>query len=481
MKCLLATALLCLLLTANLSAQCVLSCPTADGESVQALLDATAAAGGGVVQLEPRVYSVCSPLVVGSNTHLRGAMHGATVVRAVSGFAGRTVSNSYIVSVIGAVGASNVTISDLTADIFTCDVHANVISLLPASTTGSSTYDGTVVTNATVERVETLGAPDYHSYMIWNLRGRHIRYLNNWIDGNATAANLIQEGMESYGGYDVLMSGNTVKNIGNACVTIGSGNGEIADTNTNSIRVVDNYLSGCTVGVNLTAANEIDGETTSHTLIRGNVIVDSRQFGIDVPVNAGTFQRDLQISGNTIRNITGSLGTGIRLWTVSGLTSDSNGIVGTLVEGNHIENVSGPNSFGIMVHRYPNARILNNTIIGTSAESVFVRNSEDVEIVGNRIRQSGKMSIGIYQSTGTGTMARFTVERNRLMDWLGTTSSIFVSGAKRGTVKDNVFSRTDAAVPSPITLAASSCGVTVSGNVPWYLASYSQLTSPACP
>ena len=35
---------------------CPSSCPTADDVAVQAALDAAAANGGGIVQLEPRVY-----------------------------------------------------------------------------------------------------------------------------------------------------------------------------------------------------------------------------------------------------------------------------------------------------------------------------------------------------------------------------------------------------------------------------------------
>lgn len=464
----------------RLSAQCMMSCPTADEVSVQAQLDATALAGGGVVEITQPVLNVCGPLVVGSNTHLRGSTRGGTTVRAVTGFAGKVVSNSTLVAVIGTVGTTNVTISDLTADINTCDVHSNVIALLPASSTPASEYDGTVVTNATVERVEIHGAPGYHSYMIWNLRGQHIRYLNNWIDGHSTSIGVGQEGMESYGGYDVLMLGNTVLNIGNSCVIIGSGNGEIPNANTNSIRVVDNYLSGCTTGINVTVAFAIGTESTSHTLLRGNVIVDSRSFGIDAPVFVGTFQRDLQITGNTIRNIPNALSAGIRLWTVAGQLIAGSGVIGTLVQGNHVENVSGANSFGIQLHRYPNARLLDNTIIGTGSEGIRVYDSGDTEVVGNRISMATSNGIAVHKSASY-TSARVIVERNRIDNWSPTTSGIIVLGTSRGTVKDNVFSRGDAAVPSPITLASGTCGMSVSGNVPWYLATYTQPTSPACP
>jgi len=478
MKSILAAALL--LFGANLSAQCVFSCPTTDQVAVQATLDATAAAGGGIVQLEPRVYSVCSPLIIGSITHLRGAMRGSTVVRAVTGYIGRTVSNSYVSSVIGTVGTSNVTISDLTADIFTCNVHSNVISLLPTSIAGAESYDGTEVVNATVERVEVLGAPGYHSYMIWNLRGQHIRFLNNWIDGNSASASsggANQEGLESYGGIDVLMAGNTVKNIGAACVTLGSGG--IVDSDTEGLRVVDNYLSGCTVGISLTASGVSNGESNAHTMIRGNVIVDSREAGIDVPVDVGAYERDLQIAGNTIRNVSSSFGSGIRLRS-NGAEIGSESVIGTVVTGNHVEDVTGAYSFGIFVLNYPSARVLNNTVIDTWSDGIRVYNSSDTEVVGNRISGAGNTAVGVYR-TGSLTSERVIVERNRISDWSPLTSGVLVLGTSRGTVKDNVFIRSDTAVPSPVVVTSGSCGFAISGNVPWYLASYTQPTSPACP
>lgn len=460
----------------RLSAQCFLSCPTADDAVIQSMLDAST----GTVQLDGRVYHVCSARIVGSNTHLRGAGKGATIIRAVSSYTGRTVSNSYVSSLIGAVGANNVTVSDLTIDTFTCGVHANALSLLPTSTTASA-YDGAVVTNATVRDVEVAAAPGFHAYQVWNLKGQHVKFLNNWIDGNSTSQSTggqNQEGLESYGGYDVLMSGNTVKNIGYACVTIGSGS--IAASDIHGVRVVDNYLSGCTIGVQVTAAAVYDGEANAHTLIRGNVIVDSRMAGIDVPVDVGSYERDLQITGNTIRNVTNSLAAGIWLRSNGGLAIGPESVIGTLVANNHVESVTGANSFGIYLLNYPKARVLDNTIIGTASDGIRVYNSSDTEIVGNRITSAGNTAIGVYR-TGSLTSARVMVERNRINDWSPFTSGVLVLGTSRGTVKDNVFARADAATPGPITVTSGSCGFSISGNVPWYLPSYTQPTTAGCP
>src|SRR5688572_1607959 len=195
MKCALAVILLSVLIGLRAHAQCSASCPSADDSVLQAKL-----AGGGTVELEARSYLICSPVIVPSNTHLKGAGTGSTTLRAVDGFGGKMVSNSYVGSLVGAVGATNVKISDLAVDMFTCGVHANGISLLPTSVGGPSAYDGVVVTDSTVENTKVLGMPGFHSYMVWNLKGRGIKYLNNWIDGNSTSAGAPQEGLKSYGG-----------------------------------------------------------------------------------------------------------------------------------------------------------------------------------------------------------------------------------------------------------------------------------------
>ena len=52
----------------------------------------------------------------------------------------------------------------------------------------------------------------------------HNKILNNWVDGGVARVlpgGSSQEGIESYGGTDVLISGNTVQNVGNAGLNLG--------------------------------------------------------------------------------------------------------------------------------------------------------------------------------------------------------------------------------------------------------------------
>jgi hypothetical protein len=167
---------LSLFFSARLSAQCPVSCPTADDLDIQAQLDAAAAAGGGIVQLEPRVYSTCATLIVGSNTHLRGAGRGATIIRGSANLSpSKFVGGIHAAATIASVGATNVTVSALTVDHSACQRNANGISLLPNLDTE------TVTTNSMITEVEVIGSgnPSLHNYMIWNLRGQGIKILNN--------------------------------------------------------------------------------------------------------------------------------------------------------------------------------------------------------------------------------------------------------------------------------------------------------------
>jgi parallel beta-helix repeat protein len=467
-----------LLVSFSLKAQlCPVSCPTSDDTLVQGLLD-SAAAGGGTVQLEPRVYNTCNALVIKSNVHLRGAGRGATIIRGSADITGAIVDNSFLGASVGAVGAHNVSVSDLTIDHASCSRNANGVAFIPAGVPGGGLqdYTGTVTTNGYIARVEVLGAPDFHSYMIWNLRGQHIKIVDNWIDGGATSFST-QEGIESFGGYDVIIGNNTVSNMGGACVNLGSAGIESSDTK--GIFVENNYLSGCNVGVNLGTSNENGNQLNSNSHIRGNVIRDIRQTGIDISVAVSTNEINLDVSHNAIRNVTGTFAAGIMLRASGDGVLDPNAIVANTIDGNLIANVRGTNSHGIRLLSYPNARILNNTIVGTDYEGIFALDTNDTEIVANRVVDSGTVPVGVYGSAPDQS-SRVVVDRNRIL-WSTPNAGILVLGVTTASVRDNVFSRKGAGAPSPIVVAVGACGVTVSGNLPWYPVNWLNVSSAACP
>jgi parallel beta-helix repeat protein len=465
-------------LSLSLTAQpCPMTCPTSDDSLIQGLLDSAAAAGGGTVELEPRIYYTCKALLIKSNVHLRGAGRGATIIRGSASISGLTVDNAYLGASLGAVGADHVSVSDLTIDHATCARNANGIAFIPGGLPGddSQAYNGTVPTNGYIARVEILGTPDYHNYMIWNLKGQHIKIVDNWVDGGATFA-LPQEGIESFGGHDVVISNNTVKNIGSACVNVGSAG--VAGSETRGIFVENNYLSGCQVGINLGTSNENGNHLNSHTHIRGNVIREIRQIGIDVPVAISTNEVNLDISHNTIRNVNGVQAAGIRLRASGGVLDPSTTVANT-IEGNLIANVRGSNAHGIRVLSYPNARILNNTIVGTDYEGIYAFDTNDAEIVGNRVEDVGTVPIGVYAS-GPGWSSRVVIERNRVM-WSTQNAGVLAIGLTTASIRDNIFSRKGTGLPTPIVFGGGTCGTTISGNLAWYAVNWTNVSSSACP
>ncbi len=464
-------------------APCPLSCPTADDIELQATLDTTAAAGGGVVHLEPRTYFTCTALIVGTNTHLRGAGRGVTIIRGSTNISGKVVDNSYVGASIGTVGTRNVTISDLTVDHATCARNANGIAFLPGTQPGGD-YDGQESENGVVERVEVLGSPSYHSYMIWNLKGRHMKIVDNWVDGGATDQQSPQEGIESFGGLDVLIANNTVRNIGYACLNVGSAG--LPDSGTVGVTMTGNYLENCQIGVNLgTSLMGSEPMNQTHTKVIGNTIVAARFVGIDVAVVDGTMESDLIISNNTIRDISANAAIGIRM-RASGGPIGPEAVVANTIAGNHIENIRGKNAHGIRLTGYHDVRVIDNTITGVDYGGVFALDSNDLEIVGNRIERVGTATANlapiVLQSSVPSGFQRFVVENNLLRNWLGLATGILVLNGKQGTIRGNVFTRNDTAQPSPVIVTSGSCDVTVSGNVAWYLPAWAGgALVPACP
>jgi parallel beta-helix repeat protein len=456
-----------LVAASDASAQCFSGCPTNDEIAIQQQLDAAAAAGGGVVQLEARVYLICEPLIVGSNTTLRGAGRGATILRGSPAANGKIIDGSLVLASIATVGTRNVVISDLTIDHTACQRNTNGISLLPKAVAGAGLqeYAGDPVENSSIERVEVLGAPQFHSYMIWNLRGRHIKITGNWVDGGASSLSN-QEGIESFGGHDVLISGNTVKNIGFACLSIGSAG--LRDSGLFGITATDNHLANCTIGVNLgTSKSGSDALSNFHTRIAGNVITGARKVGIDLAVVPGTVESDLIVTENSISDMDADQAIGILLRASETSVLDGDAVVANTISDNHIQNIRGTNANGIKLLGYPNVRLINNTINGTDHAGIFALDSDDLEIVGNRVEKTGSSAIVLNASSSAG-FARFVVERNVVRDWKSLTSGILVLTGKSGIVRDNVFSRTDPFSPSPVTVASKSCSVVITGNTALY-------------
>ena len=442
-------------------------CPTSDDLTIQNAIGAAVAAGGGTVQLEARVYDICQSVVLASNVHLRGRGIGATVLQTRAGYPTGPLA-TFGASIVGA-GVANVSVTGLTLDQRTNGRVANGIAFVPAN----ADFSGTVSSNILIERNQVIGAPvdGGHQYFIWNMRGQHVKILHNWVNGGfaSQASAPLGEGIESFGGYDVLVEGNTVQGIGGNCLNFGSAGG-IPDTHTVGLFVRNNYAFLCSIGISIGTGDET--QQTAHSIIAGNVIIYAWKTGIFVLASGGNSLRDLQIRDNTIRNIgaprSPSIADGILLYAALGTSP-----ISTIVEGNQIDSVSGI-AFGIRLESYSNARILNNSILRPSREGIYASNADNLEMKGNRIQGSGLR--GIY--TGPSAETQILTD-NLVIDWGSASDGIRLEGVRYGVVRDNMFKRTDAARPEPVVLGWS-CGIAVSGNVVLYPGSINNSMPPPC-
>lgn len=445
-------------------------CPTSDDIAIQNAISAAAAAGGGTVQLEARIYDICQSVVLASDVHLRGRGIGATVLRTRPGWPTGPLA-TFGASIIGS-GVTNVSVVGLTLDQRTSGRVANGIAFVPAN----ADFSGTVSNNILIEGTQVIGAPidGGHQYLIWNMRGQNVKILHNWVDGGfvSQAAASFEEGIESFGGYDVLVEGNTVQGIGGTCLNFGSAAG-IPDTYTAGVFIRNNYAFLCNVGINIAGADE--SQQTAYAIVSGNVIVYAWKAGITVLAGPGTSLRDLQITGNTIRAVgvprASSLADGILLSGGTGARP-----ITTIVEANQIDLVTGT-AFGIRVQFYSNVRILNNSILKTSREGIYVDSANDIEMRGNRIEGVGLR--GIYTGSSVPMQAQIITD-NFIIDWGAESDGIRLDGVSYGVVRDNTFRRTDAARPQPVVMGAGTCGVAVSGNVVLYAGPINNAVPPGC-
>jgi parallel beta-helix repeat protein len=455
------------------------ACPSEDDTFIAGAIAAAKAFGGGRVDLPAGLYEICKPIELVSNVHLHGAGPGATVLRTARALSGPPLTG---LGTIYGRGVNNVSVSDLTLDHRTNSTLHNGIAFVPANTD----FSGTVSSNIRIQNTEVLGTPVVggHQYMIWNMRGQNVKIVNNWVDGGfSTPPSTFtpQEGIESYGGVDVVVTGNTVEGIGTACLNFGSAGHP--NTHTVGLLIQNNYAVRCGVGLNIGTANPVDPQINAHSIITGNVFVDVREAGIKVVVAPGTAEQDLYIAGNTIQNVGPSswVSDGILLFAGSGGTT----IVptrarATMIRDNRIHNVQGI-GFGIRLWTYPNARIIDNSIVNVAREGIYAESSRNLEIRGNRIVAAGLVGIvaGSWYYWGE-EIANQIIVGNTLVNWGADAAGIRMFTTRYGIVKDNIFRRSDAARPTPIVMMAG-CGVTVEGNLALYPESVSNQSSPPCP
>ena len=195
------------------------------------------------------------------------------------------------------------------------------------------------------------------------------------------------------------------------------------------------------------------------------MILNAWSYGIYATAVAGAVYRDLQVTGNTVRNI----GTG----PTNGWALFLNGsptvavtpptVIANVISDNVIENAMGPNSYGILISQYPNVRVFGNTITGVGHSGIYCLAAHDCDVSRNRIVNAALFGILI-----SGPSFRPVVKDNIIWQWarLSGTAGISVNTAMNGVIQGNSFYFDNSATvePAAVRVEAGSTQVVVANN-----------------
>jgi hypothetical protein len=360
-----------------------------DTDAIQGALDDVGVSGG-ICYLPVGTYLITNTLSVGSGTIVRGAGRGRTVLRGSPGaYPGRVVAGYWAYATLALVGRDHSTVENLTIDHMTNGTWANGIIL---AAEGASS-DGVPTTYSTVQRCEIKAWPS-HQYLIWNLRGEHNQILDNYLDGGTTSfdPSSEEEGIEIYGGEDILVSGNSVVNVGSHGIF--SPSGDISLAARTGIMITSNSVLSCGTGICVMCGNQVQDSFS----IENNIVEQSYSSGISITADALAVLRNWSIRANII---IGAGDAGIWLY-----GNSSAALVNVEVAGNTVLCGSG-NNYGMAAFYWSNTDFLSNEVAYCYAGFYLVHSS------------------------------RLSFKLNRTEQI--TTSSMALDGSSFVTVADNVF------------------------------------------
>lgn len=440
---------------------------TDDTATIQAALDRIALAGGGALFIPRGIYRITDTLSIGNETTIRGAGIGVTVLRGdAGGYTGKTVDGTALYATLGAVAKSRITVENLTIDHATNATEANGIAFV-----AGTAYTGTVCTDCTVRDCEILGY-DAHEYLIWSMRGERMKFVNNRLDGGATdfgGSDLDQNGIEVYGGSDVLVHGNSIRRIGSAGVIVTSATPVIDATDSTGIVITGNHISGGRHGVWLGTVYDAPSGAQNLTdiVVANNVIRDCAGYGIKLNAEvAGTTVSGLLIEGNHVYDCL----EGIVAY-ASFVETTHNGIA---IRGNTVRGTTTTSTGAIYCHQFPNVTIEGNEIITSANNGVRVASMAGCAIRGNRIASCAKEGIlasalteseisgnGCTTMTLGGISADSCVRTRVLsnhVSGLGTGSvAVLVTGSTRCTVVGNTVYRSAEVGGPDVAVTGTAC------------------------
>lgn len=370
---------------------------TLTSAAIQAAIDARAALGGGPVYLAAGSFAITDFVEVKDNVSLIGAGRGATVLEGASSISGGG-SGSFAIGVVGCLGVENASIRSLTVDLATNSIGTNGIVL-----TGETSYnDSTVATYCLVDDCEVLMHDDESGpsgYGIWNRNGKRNNITNNVVIGADTSydSDSQNEGIEIFGGEDVLVSGNFLTDVGNAGIFVTTATGSNAVHNKN-ITITDNHIKSCGIGIGAitTAVNSGTTYITDGLVVSNNHVNDCFeeciriQQTLDANAASDVAASKIVVTGNTFEVSDGLSGASDIIVGWFGQDGSLDGVwEGCLIQGNIF--AGGEGVFGSTVQiryldgcNFSNNIVMNNSTANGSSYAMYVLNSDGVKIESNK-------------------------------------------------------------------------------------------------
>ena len=382
---------------------------TDDTSAFQTALDAAGVAGG-TVYIPAGVYLTSNTLLIPGGVHVQGDGRGASIIRPPAGaYAGRVVNGSSVFCTLAMVGVARASVRGVTVDHATNGTTANGIAAI-ADGAGTPALDCLIEDNEVLFSINS-------QYMIWNFQSDGTKIINNYLDGGISSGSGPQEGIETFGGNDVLIQGNTVKNIGGNGIYIAEDTGYRSNSN---VRVSDNYIEDANVGIRVVSAV---GPTFLQ--LKGNQTTGIRSNAVKITLAAGISIESLYVIANQLS----STGAGVAL------VSESGGIAKDIIVADN--SVSDTNSSASIELSYFNGvTVSGNRINNSQGSGIQSEYCVDVTCLGNII--TGTQNAGIRFSYCT----RPSAQENLLQEYNQANSAspgVVFSGCTDGVALNNRF------------------------------------------
>jgi len=362
--------------------------------ALQAGLTAVGAAGGGTFYIPAGTYKVTNTLLIPTDVMVRGAGRQATILTSPAGtYAGKTVEGAPVYATLGMCAVNNASVYSLTVDHTAGTVSANGIVIMAGNAGLGTASTNCSIVDCEVKKSSTPG----HQYCIWSLSSTGSKILYNYVDGGVSTNTAgTEEGIEAYGGTDILIEGNTVKNVNNNGIYVSVDSG--VALNLLNIRVVNNYVTKCQQGIYLISAT-----SAKNCLISNNNIDACWNTSINLTYSSGATVSGITIANNT----TNASKSGINIVGDAAATLQEN----IVVIGNNIVGTSDASTASISSVSASNVKFLSNSIKSATQRGMFISTGNDIVIKDNNIDTC--QTVGIYCYT----LTRSTVLANTVREW----------------------------------------------------------------